>query len=82
MIDIYNFSFLVFIVPLNQNFTPTENTTIESIRVGLKNVVNLAARCSVNRTDSACVQVRKRIKRQICSSGYDTVLQSDLTQVR
>jgi hypothetical protein len=44
--------------------------------------VNLAAICSANPDDPACVQVKSRRKRQSCSNGYDINLVSGLTQVK
>ena len=44
--------------------------------------MNLAALCSANITNPACIQVMRRRKRQSCSSGYDVNLASGLNLVK
>ncbi|CAF1135988.1 unnamed protein product [Rotaria sordida] len=71
----------IIIAPLNQNFTPTDNNTRQSIRQGLIRTINFAFNCLTNSTYPNCTQPRQRIKRQICSSGYDVNLLPDITEI-
>ncbi|CAF3499593.1 unnamed protein product, partial [Rotaria sp. Silwood2] len=72
---------IIIIVPFNQNFTPSDNNTIQSIRQGLIRVINFAFNCLSNSPYPNCTQSKLRVKRQICSSGYDVNLVSDITQI-
>ncbi|CAF1217273.1 unnamed protein product [Rotaria sordida] len=71
----------IIIAPLNQNFTPTDNNTRQSIRQGLIRTINFAFNCLTNSTYPNCTQPRQRIKRQICSNGYDVNLLPDITEI-
>lgn len=75
------FYFLV-IVPLSQNFTPTDNATRESVRQGLIKMTNFAFTCLYNPSNTNCTQTGRRRKRQACSSGYNVNLLSDLNDVK
>ncbi|CAF4968486.1 unnamed protein product, partial [Rotaria sp. Silwood1] len=71
----------IIIVPFNQNFTPTDNNTQQSIRQGLIRVINFGFNCRANSSYPNCTQSRLRVKRQICSNGYDVNLLSDITEI-
>ncbi|CAF3517864.1 unnamed protein product [Rotaria socialis] len=71
----------IIIVPLSQNFTPTDNNTRESVRQGLVRVINLAFTCIANPSHTNCTQTSQRRKRDVCSSGYNVNLLSRITDV-
>ncbi|CAF0976146.1 unnamed protein product [Rotaria magnacalcarata] len=71
----------IIIVPLTQNFTPTDNNTRESVRRGLVRMINLAFTCIANPSNTNCTRTSQRRKRDVCSSGYDVNLLSDFTDV-
>ncbi|CAF0954896.1 unnamed protein product [Adineta ricciae] len=71
----------ILIVNASQTFDPYSNTTRESIRQNLIQVMNLAFLCYSNPSAVNCTQTKQRNKRQTCASGYNVNLVSNITEI-
>ncbi|CAF0808010.1 unnamed protein product [Adineta ricciae] len=71
----------VLIVNASQTFDPNANSTRESIRQNLIQVMNLAFLCYSNPSAVNCTQTKQRNKRQTCASGYNVNLVSNITEI-